>query len=297
MNHKLLDILKYKRPHGSFHEQLMITKYIDSLPDVQEDDFGNRIVQIGQPTVMFSCHTDTVHHGLGYQDVFLDPIKNEMFVNSDCLGADDGAGIIVLIEMINAGIEGLYIFHRAEEVGGQGSNYIATETPELLNGITKCIAFDRKGRDSVITHQSMERCCSDEFAEELCQELMVTDLMWFPDDTGSFTDSANYIDLIPECTNLSVGYNNEHTKDETLDIGFLEKFIDILLQVNWDLPVVRDCTKPEYLSYSYGKEIYIDDCVTSDDYYDYVTENPEEAAELLKELQEMYHYEQEDYKP
>ena len=44
-------------------------------------------------------------------------------------------------EMILAGIPGLYVFHRNEESGGAGSDWIARETPWELHGIKAAIAF------------------------------------------------------------------------------------------------------------------------------------------------------------
>ena len=38
--------------------------------------------------------------------------------------------------------------------------------------------------------------------------------IWKTDTGGSFTDTANYTDIIPECTNLSCGYYNAHTQSE-----------------------------------------------------------------------------------
>jgi hypothetical protein len=57
---------------------------------------------------------------------------------------------------------------------------------------------------------------------------------------GIFTDSASYTDLIPECSNLSIGYQNEHSTRETLDLNYLEDVIQRLITVDWNaVPVVR----------------------------------------------------------
>jgi len=125
-----------------------------------------------------------------------------------------------------SGSSGLYLFHRGEERGGLGSRYIASTTPELLHGIRAAIAFDRRGTHSVITHQRGQRSASDAFAYSLADAL---GLGHAPDPTGTFTDTANYVDLIGECSNLSVGYENEHTDHETLDLGYLLHLRDALV--------------------------------------------------------------------
>jgi hypothetical protein len=315
---KSLNILSYKRPAGSKTEESMIRKFIDVLPNAYSDAFGNRIVRVGSDnTTMFSCHTDTVHHTEGMQTPYYDQSRGEMFVNhKECLGADDGAGIVCMIAMIQAQVNGLYVFHREEEVGGNGSNYIVKNTPELVEGIDRCIAFDRRGTDNIITHQGMERCCSDEFAEEFAQELMKSNrnLCFFPDNTGSFTDSANYTEIIPECTNLSCGYESEHTSSETLDVLFLQRLIDSLIQVNFDnLCTTRDPSVIDYdWDYDYtsgytrrndylpanesfngavrendnGTVSYNISLMSNADVVDFVYDYPEYAAEVIQEYRD-----------
>lgn len=146
------------------------------------------------------------------------------------LGADDGAGIWLMLNMIEAKVPGRYIFHRDEEIGGFGSRHIRDNEPNLLDGISHAIAFDRRGTGSVITHMLYERCCSDRFARSLCR---VLDMRHSLDDSGGFTDVTQYADLIPECTNISVGYMNEHQTSEKLNYFYLHTLRDKLLAVSW----------------------------------------------------------------
>jgi hypothetical protein len=241
---KLFDILSYRRAYGSYEEEYIIDKYLDVIPKMQEDGFGNRYIVIGKhPTVMFSCHTDTVHHKTGGQKVWVDEHFEQCFSGSgDCLGADDAAGMWLMLQLIQAGKRGLYVFHRAEECGGIGSDYIAESERELLDGIKYCIAFDRRGYEDVITHQASGRCCSDEFASAFAGAL---GMGFKPSDRGIFTDSANYTHIIPECTNISVGYFDEHTAGEMLDYGFLQKLARKLKSINFEsLPVIREAVDP-----------------------------------------------------
>lgn len=216
----LMAILETKRPHKSKAENRFIREFIEPL-GVERDGFGNlykRIEGLGD-SILWSIHTDTVHISGGRQAIQ----KRKGIISlsprgkSNCLGADDGAGIWLAREMILAGKPGLYVFHRAEECGGLGSDFIATHNQKLLDGIQIAIALDRKGYNDVITHQG-GRGCSDTFAWSLANAL---DMDYRPDDTGLFTDTANYFDLISECTNISVGYFGQHSKLETLDSEFL----------------------------------------------------------------------------
>jgi hypothetical protein len=90
------------------------------------------------------------------------------------------------------------------------------------------------------------RTCSDEFARDLASQLNNYRLNFKPDNTGVYTDSAEFTSVIPECTNVSVGYYQEHTFNEHQDIEHLYKLAESCLQVEWEkLPTKRDMTKVE----------------------------------------------------
>lgn len=235
---RLLDILSWRRPHGSDAELEFILEHLTPLSKHQNvssysvDDFGNICVTVGaNPShpLLFSCHVDTVstkggRQAIGWKQDEPDVICLVKKQAGRSLGADDGAGLWLLLEMIDAGQEGRYIFHRGEEVGRLGSQYIAQHTPELLDGVQACIAFDRRDHDNLITHQLGQRGCSTGFADSLIQAISQASgaaLAYREDDTGSYTDSYSYFDLIPECTNLSVGYDGEHGPRETLDAAHI----------------------------------------------------------------------------
>lgn len=216
---RLLEMLQTTRPAGSQAISDFIARFIAPVCDPLGgfiDGAGNYIVKIGKkPATLFSSHTDTVHSHAGTQKIkisgsFVSLSDKEKF--STCLGADCTTGVWLMLEMIQHNVKGLYIFHDSEEIGGKGSDYIAHETPDILQGIKYAIAFDRKGTTSIITHQYGGRCCSNAFADSLATLLPPAYLI---DTTGTFTDTANYMYHIPECTNISVGYFNQHTKQES----------------------------------------------------------------------------------
>lgn len=221
----LFDMLRTRRPMGGPTETAFIARYIATLPDVTRDDWHNWHVQIpnrdGTPArVLWSCHTDTVHMTDGWQAITIGPSRVTLAPgsHSNCLGADDTAGVWTLREMILAGVPGHYVFHYGEERGGVGSGNVVWHAPELFNGIDFAIALDRRGTADVITHQAMGRCCSDRFARSLAKELRRGGVRGYrPCAHGVYTDTAEYVGLIGECTNLSIGYQSEHTPNESLD--------------------------------------------------------------------------------
>jgi hypothetical protein len=211
-------MLESCRPAGSLAVEYFIEDWLTGLGGVT-DPAGNVIVRVGDSSrVMWSSHTDTVHNKAGKQRVVIsgDAFKLGHGSGSSCLGADCTTGVWLMREMILNGVNGLYVFHDSEETGGHGSAWLAKNHGGLLDGIDFCIAFDRKGFDSVITHQIGGRTASDSFVSSIAPMMPFS---YRADQNGTFTDSAHYVDLIGECTNISVGYLAQHTASETQSVS------------------------------------------------------------------------------
>jgi hypothetical protein len=223
-------MLSHRRPHGSKTEAAYIERFLNPL-GVNTDKFGNRFLIVGEdkPTILWSSHTDSVHRDEGFQKIEMTGTKIHLpkKSKSNCLGADDAAGNFIMIKMIEAKVPGLYVFHFGEEVGCKGSGGIANETPEFLDGIKAAVAFDRRGFDSVITHQR-GRTASDAFAKSVCEQLPG----FKPDPTGVLTDTKIYMGIVPECSNISVGYENEHHDDETQCVKHLFELRDLMVKID-----------------------------------------------------------------
>ena len=216
--------------------------------DLRKDVHGNYYYEIGKSRTIFASHLDTANKVAG-------PVKHVIDGNiiktdgTSILGADDKAGVTVMLHLINNKIPGLYYFFIGEEVGCIGSGLAAKSISDFKDKYDRIISFDRRDVGSVITHQSWSRCCSNDFADELANQLNSTGLglSYTKDDGGVYTDSAEFIDIIPECTNLSVGYYREHTHTESQDIDHLERLADACLRVDWEnLPTVRDPKVTDY---------------------------------------------------
>lgn len=237
----LREMLTYRRPHRSRSERKFINRFIRPFsPD--EDAFGNLIVRVGDDLRLgFACHTDTVDSIGGRRKVFG---SEKGFLYTDrteaCLGADDTTGVWMMLNLIERGVNGLYLFHRAEEIGCQGSSWIVKNTPSVVDETECIISLDRRGYDSVVTHQCGMRTCSDEFAESLIAALGMQASMQ-PDPSGLFTDSMEYAWDVPECTNISVGYEGQHSGRESQDFGFAVYLLNRLSNLNADdLFIYRD---------------------------------------------------------
>jgi hypothetical protein len=253
----MMEMLTYMRPSGSTTESLFIEKFLTPL-GVKPDEHKNQVLVIGSdPTVLWSSHTDTVHYAEGIQKI----VRKNMTVGlpkstaSTCLGADCTAGVWIMMEMIKAKVPGMYIFHYGEEVGCIGSSALADESADRLKGIKSAIAFDRRGTTSIITHQR-DRTCSDAFGKSLAKQLPKRFKL---DDKGILTDTKQYRWIVPECTNLSVGFSNEHSAYERIDLGHLFELRDFMLRINPAKFVIeRDPTeKPKQLGL-FGRKLHVD---------------------------------------
>lgn len=228
-------------PHGTEQDAL---KYIN-VP-LQQDEHKNYFIKIGESNTMFASHLDSATKETQNVKLITFEKKNIKYVSTDgntILGADDKAGVTVMLYMIENKVPGLYYFFIGEEMGGLGSKNLAEIPTENLSHIKKCISFDRKGYNSIITHQMMESCCSNQFADALCEQFNKNGLSLEKDETGIFTDSANFIGLIDECTNISVGYFNEHTNKEYQNITYLEKLCKACVQIDWENLPINQKTK------------------------------------------------------
>lgn len=220
--------------------------YEQSLTKIgfEKDGKGNWIALVkkqdgSDPRTMFAAHLDTVGP---WKPVRVTHVDEGSMIKTDkttILGADDKAGVVVLLHMFHAKVPGVYYLFMGEERGCKGSSLVAHQFKGLLD---RCISFDRRGYDSIITYQSSQYSCSDEFANALAAQLRAATprLNYKPDDTGSLTDSKQFRPYVGECTNLSVGYFNAHQTTEEQDIIFLETLVEAVKLVDWEaLPTVR----------------------------------------------------------
>lgn len=288
----LEDILSYRREHNSKGEQQFIQDYMvdfDPICNTKGEVIAFRHenkIEGAKTNILWTSHIDTVHHTEPHrvkQEVWIDDLSKTAFVNhdQDCLGADDGTGVWLMLEMIKHKVHGTYLFFRGEERGCIGSKEMVAEYSEYLAEFDCAVAFDRKGFDSVITHQQSSRCCSDEFGTALAN-IFSTDRDNFKlDNGGVFTDTAEFVHLIPECTNISVGYLSQHSSKETQDIKFAERLRDTLVNTQWheiELPITRTPELPSYYS-SWDYAEYAD---YGSYYEDYIFSSIEEIEQSIK---------------
>lgn len=216
----------------------LLTKHGFELKDT------HYILKIGNPDTAIIAHLDDVSKN----STKINHILEGGMVKTDgktILGADDRAGISLILYMVSNKVNGCYILYTGEECGLIGSSEHAAKWD--LPEIRKAISLDRAGKVDVITHQSHERTCSDEFADGLIAMLGMGHKRC---ELGSFTDSYSLRGVASECTNLAVGYKYQHTVKETQDLKYLDELGEALIKCDFNsLPTTRTPVKEDKWDY------------------------------------------------
>ena len=252
----LIDMTCHMRPAYSDAEKDFCKTYLQPVFG-EPDRHGNYIKVIGnRPDIAFTAHTDTVHVTDGIQSLLVEDDFLTTMTGS-CLGADCTTGLWLMLGMIEAGVEGVYIAHAAEEIGGIGSAALVKDNPVWLDDLVACISFDRYGTESIITHQGGSRTASDEIAASLALALDMPFLK--PDTGGTYTDSLEYAHIVPECSNISVGYYAQHSVRESQDLLFAEMLLERLIEADWDLLMIKRHPSVDIREEDYPGASYEDD--------------------------------------
>lgn len=274
---RLLTILSWRRSHDTYSEKAFNEWLVAKVNEIGVKHkvqvsrrTSYRIVVARVPRAdgsfsdaLFSSHVDTQDHKPLPAKVAGDPdhaVMQPLVYDSNfghimldtksdksggCLGADDGIGVWIMLAMIEAGVAGTYVFHRAEEVGGHAAQAMSHVEKEFLKEHTMAVAFDRPRYNEVIIHQGGSICASAKFGQALAKALNDADpdgIFEFETSTrGVFTDTKVYRGIIPECVNIGVGYEHQHTQKEFQDYAHALALRDACIKLNWDaLPIDRD---------------------------------------------------------
>lgn len=166
------------------------------------------IIAIGDIPIALVAHMDTVFK-FPVSDLYYDQKKGVLW-SPEGLGADDRAGIFAIIKILQDGLRPSVILTTGEEDGGVGACAICERYPDCpIPGLKYMIQLDRHGTNDCVFYD----CYCPEFVDYV-------ESFGFCERWGSFTDISF---LMPEWqivgVNLSVGYEDEHSKQEILCIN------------------------------------------------------------------------------
>lgn len=166
------------------------------------------IIAIGDIPIALVAHMDTVFK-FPVSDLYYDQKKGVLW-SPEGLGADDRAGIFAIIKILQDGLRPSVILTTGEEDGGVGACAICDKFPDCpIPGLKYMIQLDRHGTNDCVFYD----CYCPEFVDYV-------ESFGFCERWGSFTDISF---LMPEWqivgVNLSVGYEDEHSKQEILCVN------------------------------------------------------------------------------
>lgn len=217
---------------------------------------GDYLYAIGDIPIGLVAHVDTVFPEPP-EDIYYDREKGVMW-SPRGLGADDRAGVFAILKIIQSGLRPTIIFTTDEEVGGLGAAQLVKDFPECpIPGLKYLIQLDRRGTNDCVFYD----CYNEDF-------ITYVESFGFIEAFGTFSDIA---ELCPAWdvvgVNLSIGYNNEHTRYETLHLkpwmATIEKVKRMLKEQN-----IPDFEYIEY-SYTYNETKWGYDASKYKDWYDY----------------------------
>jgi hypothetical protein len=191
---------------------LTMRKYLKSK---YEEVFSTKeyIYAIGDIPIALVAHMDTVY-ARPVIDLYYDE-KRQTLWSPEGIGADDRAGIYIILQILKRGLRPSIILTTDEEKGGLGASALSKMNCPFP-GLKYMIQLDRRGRDDCVFYS----CDNSDFIKYVEQ-------FEFVECFGSFSDISFLMPSWNICgVNLSVGYENEHSYSELLHIDWLFETVD-----------------------------------------------------------------------
>lgn len=189
------------------------------------------IIAKGDIDICVVAHMDIIHPHPPVK-VVLNTNKNKLWSPSG-LGADDRAGVFLILLLIKDGLRPHLILTLGEEAGGVGVSTLVQDIHEPPFPVKYMIELDRANENDCVFYD----CDNKEFRKYI-------ESFGFETELGTYTDITF---IAPEwkvaAVNLSVGYVNEHTNSEVLHLDWMMstyKKLDKML---------RDCKNIEKFEY------------------------------------------------
>jgi len=193
----------------------------------------------GEEPVMVVAHLDTVFEDflkpsstnstndfyqttIELKKIYHDQVQGVMW-SPDGLGADDRVGVFMILSLVRAGARPSILFTTDEESGSaSGYDFALQYKHKFQNyGIKYLMELDRSGVNDCVFY----KCDNPDFTKYI-------EGYGFKTGTGSFTDISVICPIIKTAgVNLSVGYWNEHSKTEMIDLFTMSKNFDIIYKM------------------------------------------------------------------
>lgn len=235
----LKKILLIERPSG-FEQKLtsLILNYCKDIPNITYylDDCSNLFITKNTTNQKWvSCiiaHQDMVLAGPGPRTMSIRNGQIRGFQKGTgvpCnLGADDGLGVCIALQLLTILPDIKVIFTTQEEVGGIGA-IRACSNREFFRNINFFIQADRRGSSDLITHTNGINVATKEFIADI-SDLMIK--YNYTINSGTFTDVGIFVETFSIVgVNISVGYVHEHSSSEYTVIEHTENCLNFIYSI------------------------------------------------------------------
>lgn len=180
------------------------------------------IIAEGTIPILLCAHLDTVGQNPP-EEIYYDKEAGVIWSPNLC-GADDRAGVFAIIKILQKGLRPCICFTTNEEQGGLGAEVLG-ENGWPYTKLKFILQLDRRNTGEVVYYDLSSELPFCEYIESF----------GFTEAIGSFSDVsflAPYFN-VAGC-NLSVGYVDEHTKQERLFVNGLLYTIDRVCKILQD---------------------------------------------------------------
>ncbi len=203
------------------------------------------------PVPIFVAHLDTVHKHIGdaYQ-VIAEPDDGDFIYwayRTDTgqrvgIGGDDKCGLWVALQASKRFDSCRVVLLRDEEIGTVG----ASASPAgWYKNASVVIEADRRGSGDAVSEACGTRLSSDEWQAHVGDIVLDHGYVW--EDGGGLTDVVTLAEenkITTSCINLSAGYHQPHTANETVVESELENCLSLAVSLarasegrTWDVPI------------------------------------------------------------
>jgi hypothetical protein len=190
---RLDGLLKDLLPLGDEdRERYCAVRLFAAYTDGRKDATGNLEGLRGNPHTLLCAHMDVHPEGIGY---------------------DDCAGVAIILAAAELLPDVAFLLTVGEEDGRRGAK--AWQPNSCFDGIERCVLFDRFGGGQCVHKSGWIEYAKPSVAHAICDELKAGGLTYNP-CAGGTGDAVELRHFWPT-VNLSVGFDKEHTREETLD--------------------------------------------------------------------------------
>lgn len=231
---ELLNIYGPSREENAVREYLkpILTEVMDA---VYIDRFGNLLAEkefgAGEgATILLSAHMDTVTSVQQNRKLIVngDIIKS----NKGPLGADDRAGITIILEVLRnlKNFNGVVkvAFSRMEEVGCVGATQI---DKNFYKDVNLAIVVDRRGSRDIVVGCGYTPFCDDNVASFIEEAAKATGMSDWKAVDGGISDAVVFAENGINSINLSAGYEFEHTASEYVNVNRMVDTYKLIMKI------------------------------------------------------------------